>query len=84
MDEPADFRGQLQPGELVLYTEYSYYPGMTSSIKDDVNNGEMGIVVGKIITVLGYTTYQILWLRTGIVTNVARANVKLAYTTNRD
>lgn len=84
MDEPADFMGQLQPGELVLYSEYNYYPGMTSSRRDDVNNGDMGIVMGKITTALGYTTYQILWLRTGVMTNVARANLKLAYTTERD
>ena len=76
--------GQLQPGELVLYSEYNYYPGMTSSRRDDVNNGDMGIVMGKITTALGYTTYQILWLRTGVMTNVARANLKLAYTTERD
>ena len=81
MDEPADFMGQLQSGELVIYSEYSYYPGLTSSLRDEVRNDDMGIVMGKITTVLGYTTYQVLWLRTGVMTNVARANLKLAYTT---
>ena len=84
MDEPADFMGQLQSGELVIYSEYSYYPGLTSSLRDEVRNDDMGIVMGKITTVLGYTTYQVLWLRTGVMTNVARANLKLAYTTERD
>jgi len=80
VDDPEDFIGNLQPGELVHYVEYHYYPGMTSTYHHDIEDGDLGIVTAKVMTILGYTTYQILWLRTGIVTNVARASLKLAYT----
>lgn len=81
MDDPEDFIGKLNAGELVYYVEYYYYPGTMSPLGTDIEDGDLGIVTGIVVTVLGYTTYQILWLKAGIVTNVARANLKLAYTT---
>jgi len=80
VDDPLDFMSELRAGDLVYYAEYYYYPGMTSSIRDDIIDGDMGIVVQEIVTVLGYRTYQVWWVRAGLTTNVARANLKLAYT----
>ena len=80
MDDPLDFMSELRAGDLVYYAEYYYYPGMTTSIRDDVVNGDIGIVVGEVVTVLGYRTYEVWWVKAGYAMNVARANLKLAYT----
>ena len=84
MDDPLDFMTELLAGDLVYYAEYYYYPGMTSSLREDLIDGDMGIVVQQTITVLGYKTYEVWWVRAGFASNVARANLKLAYTIKRD
>lgn len=84
MDDPEDLTRKLTAGELVYYAEYHYYPSALPPFAGDIEDGALGIVTATVVTILGYTTYQILWLRAGIVTNVVRANLKLAYTIKRD
>lgn len=70
---------QLVPGDLIVFTGYTYTPDYV--YKEHYNNEpEYGIVVRSRTGFYEGSLYDIFWLKTGRITQCPLGHIKLAYT----